>query len=58
MDTLRHVEGRVGSEWGTFGHKEAYAMARKVRFAKEDLRVAGVPASYRMAFDRDKESTK
>jgi hypothetical protein len=53
LDTLQQVEARVGSQWGTTGHRETYVLARKMRFAKEDLR-AHSPDSYQSALDIDK----
>jgi Ca-activated chloride channel family protein len=53
LDTLRQVEVRVGSQWGTEGHRETYVLARKMRFAKEDLRDSA-PASIGAALKRDK----
>lgn len=38
--SLRHMEHRVGSEWRTSSHREAYVMARKGLLVKEDLRSA------------------
>ena len=53
LHTLRQVEDRVGHAWGTESHREAYVMARKVRFAKSDLR-EDAPSSYQSALNIDK----
>jgi hypothetical protein len=53
LHTLRQVQDRVGRLWGTEAHRETYVMARKMRFAKMDLR-ENVPASYQSALDFDK----
>ena len=38
LESLRQIQYRVGSEWRTSSHREAYVMARKSLFIKEDLR--------------------
>ena len=53
LHTLRQVEDRVGHTWGTESHREAYVMARKVRYAKSDLREYA-PSSYQSALNIDK----
>ena len=52
MDSFRQIEARVGREWRTEGHREAYVMARKTRYAKFDLR-EDAPVSMPMALRRD-----
>jgi Ca-activated chloride channel family protein len=45
LESLRRIQDRVGSEWRTSAHREAYVMARKSLLVKDDLRSAK-PASY------------
>jgi hypothetical protein len=39
VDSLHQLAHRVGSEWRTTSHREAYVMARKTIMAKDDLRI-------------------
>jgi hypothetical protein len=45
IESLQQLAHRVGSEWRTTSHREAYVMARKAIMVKDDLRSAK-PASY------------
>ena len=53
MDSFRQIEARVGRAWRTEGHREAYALARKTRYAKFDLR-ENAPETMGAALRRDK----
>ena len=54
VDSLHQLAHRVGSEWRTTSHREAYVMARKGLLAREDLRV-GKPLTYMDALRTDKK---
>jgi Ca-activated chloride channel family protein len=45
LESLRQIQYRVGREWRTSSHREAYVMARKSLLVKEDLRSAK-PGTY------------
>jgi Mg-chelatase subunit ChlD len=45
VDSLHQLAHRVGSEWRTMSHREAYVMARKSMMVRDDLR-ATKPESY------------
>ena len=45
IESLQQLAHRVGSEWRTTSHREAYVMARKAIMVKDDLR-SQKPASY------------
>ena len=52
LHALARLENRVGREWQTVSHREAYVMAKKAMLSKLDLR-EDAPASYRAALDLD-----
>jgi hypothetical protein len=45
VDSLHQLAHRVGREWRTMSHREAYVMARKSMMVRDDLR-ATKPESY------------
>jgi hypothetical protein len=53
VDSLHQLAHRVGKEWRTTSHGEAYVMARKSMVAREDLRAAK-PSTYMDALSIDK----
>jgi Mg-chelatase subunit ChlD len=54
IDSLHQLAHRVGSEWRTTSHREAYVMARKGLMAREDLRAAK-PSTFMDALRIDKK---
>jgi hypothetical protein len=40
VESLHQIQDRVGREWRTSSHREAYVMARKNLLAEADLRSA------------------
>ena len=54
VDSLHQLAHRVGSEWRTTSHREAYVMARKSILAREDLRAAK-PLTFMDALKLDKK---
>ena len=45
VDSLHQLADRVGSEWRTMSHREAYVMARKSMTVRDDLRTSK-PSSF------------
>jgi Ca-activated chloride channel homolog len=51
VDSLHQLAHRVGSEWRTLSHREAYVMARKSMMLRDDLR-SEKPSTYMDALKR------
>jgi hypothetical protein len=47
IESLQQLAHRVGSEWRTTSHREAYVMARKAIMVKDDLRLRLLQLSWR-----------
>ena len=54
IESLEQLAHRVGSEWRTTSHREAYVMARKAIMVKDDLRHEA-PATFMEALLTDEK---
>jgi Ca-activated chloride channel family protein len=54
IESLQQLAHRVGSEWRTTSHREAYVMARKAIMVKDDLRIEA-PSTFMKALLTDEK---